>query len=230
MHWDETEDKSAPLPEITMVDVSFKIKAHFLAVNHHYLLAQEITRHLPWFEQEPCAGIHPIQVAPAAHGWAPPLHHDEAVWQLSKRTRLTLRIPAHRENDVTALQGKRLDVEPEKIEIGACKTRGLAAADPLFSRYVVSEPGVSEPCFVNALMKSLTTHDIRPRKVICGKTNSLRTPHKLIETRSVLVASLNPLASVRLQCLGLGEARRLGCGIFVPHKGIEPFRQVEERD
>jgi hypothetical protein len=33
---------------------------------------------------------------------------------------------------------------------------------------------------------------------------------------------------VRLQKQGIGESRNLGCGIFIPHKGIDAVYSVQE--
>ncbi|MBV5275414.1 MAG: type I-MYXAN CRISPR-associated protein Cas6/Cmx6, partial [Lamprocystis purpurea] len=42
-----------------------------------------------------------------------------------------------------------------------------------------------------------------------------------ITTRSLLLAGLKPDESLRLQQQGLGLHRLMGCGIFIPHKGID---------
>jgi hypothetical protein len=33
---------------------------------------------------------------------------------------------------------------------------------------------------------------------------------------------------VKVQQLGLGPHRKLGCGLFIPHKGIAPVKQTDE--
>jgi len=40
-------------------------------------------------------------------------------------------------------------------------------------------------------------------------------------TRSLMVAELKQAESVRLQQHGMGEGRKLGCGIFLPQKDIK---------
>lgn len=40
-------------------------------------------------------------------------------------------------------------------------------------------------------------------------------------TRSLMVAELKQAESVRLQQHGMGEGRKLGCGIFMPQKDIK---------
>lgn len=228
MRWEESGSTTHELAEADMIDVSFRIKGQFLAVDHHHALAKAISHNLPWFHHEPAAGIHPIQVAPTAHGWSPPRLEEGEVWQLSKRTRLVLRVPVYREHDVQVLTGKLLSVESETIEVGESRLRRLTPADPLFSRQVITEQGVYEPSFVDWLMTTLEPHGIAPGKVVCGRTRTITTPDNVISTRSVLVASLSASASIRLQCRGLGDGRNLGCGIFIPHKGIEALRHSDD--
>ena len=43
-----------------------------------------------------------------------------------------------------------------------------------------------------------------------------------------MVAELTPEHSIRLQQAGLGEGRKMGCGLFIPHKGIKPVKQDSE--
>ena len=228
MQWHDPETTGLET-KADMLDALFRIKGRFLAVDYQYSLAEAITRFLPWFLSEG-GGVHPIQVAPTAHGWSPPRGEDGAPWQLSKRTRLMLRIPLHRESEIASLCGAVLDVEPDGIELGEFKIRRLVPADPLFSRHIASLPDIDEPSFVDWLMSSLEPLRITPRKVVCGKWRTITTPDKIINTRSVLVASLDTQGSVRLQCAGLGEGRTLGCGLFVPHKGIEPVGNSGNQD
>jgi hypothetical protein len=43
-----------------------------------------------------------------------------------------------------------------------------------------------------------------------------------------MVAALPADASLTLQRQGLGDGRLMGCGLFVPHKGIEAVRDSDE--
>jgi CRISPR/Cas system CSM-associated protein Csm4 (group 5 of RAMP superfamily) len=40
-----------------------------------------------------------------------------------------------------------------------------------------------------------------------------------------MLASLTPDESLRLQQHGLGPHRTMGCGIFIPHKGIDAVKK-----
>jgi len=54
-------------------------------------------------------------------------------------------------------------------------------------------------------------------------------PDGSIFTRSLMVADLEPEQSVRLQQIGLGEGRTIGCGLFIPHKGIKAVKETDEK-
>jgi len=47
-----------------------------------------------------------------------------------------------------------------------------------------------------------------------------------MHTRSLMLADLTVEEAVKLQQQGLGADRKLGCGLFIPHKGINPVKQV----
>jgi hypothetical protein len=44
-----------------------------------------------------------------------------------------------------------------------------------------------------------------------------------------MVADLEPEQSVLLQEKGLGTHRKMGCGLFLPHKGIKPVGDMSEK-
>jgi len=69
--------------------------------------------------------------------------------------------------------------------------------------------------------------NIRVRKAVCGRTNRLATPEGLISTRSLMLAGLTQDESIRLQQRGLGHHPLLGCGIFIPHKGIDSVKSSQ---
>ena len=43
-----------------------------------------------------------------------------------------------------------------------------------------------------------------------------------------MVAELEPEQSVRLQEVGLGSGRSIGCGLFIPHRGIKPVNDDKD--
>jgi len=69
---------------------------------------------------------------------------------------------------------------------------------------------------------------ITPKKMLCGIEHRLRTPDGPLRTRSLMLAELSPDESRRLQEQGLGSFRHLGCGLLLPHKGIQELHPVLE--
>ena len=69
---------------------------------------------------------------------------------------------------------------------------------------------------------------IEVSKMICGKSGMIRTDEGNIFTRALMIADLQADESVRLQQHGIGDARLLGCGLFVPHKGIDAVYERQE--
>jgi hypothetical protein len=61
---------------------------------------------------------------------------------------------------------------------------------------------------------------INPETMLCGRMTPVATPAGTYQTRSLMVAGLTPEQSLALQQHGLGAERKLGCGVFIPHKDI----------
>jgi hypothetical protein len=59
-----------------------------------------------------------------------------------------------------------------------------------------------------------------------GLSREITTPSGVINTRSLMLADLRKSESVKIQEFGIGNHQLLGCGIFVPQKGIEQVEAV----
>ena len=64
--------------------------------------------------------------------------------------------------------------------------------------------------------------------MICGRSGEISGANGSLFTRALMVADLSPEESVSLQQQGLGDDRLLGCGLFVPHKGIDAVYSMQE--
>jgi hypothetical protein len=58
------------------------------------------------------------------------------------------------------------------------------------------------------------------KRFVCGRMSQLAADGGVIRGGSVVVHGLAAPDSLRLQRVGLGPHRALGCGLFVPHKAI----------
>jgi len=225
MYWQETKETERYIVPDDIVDVVYNIQCRCLPVDHAYALSEAVARALPWFADEEHAGLHTIHVAESGNGWMRPDRADELL-HLSRRTKLTLRLPKHRIDDAGKLTGQTLDVAGNSLQVEKSAVKPLSSITTVFSRYVVTRDGADENAFLQDAMAQIGAMGIRPRKMLCGMERVIATPDRLIHTRSLMLADLTVEEAVKLQQQGLGEDRKLGCGLFIPHKGINPVKQV----
>ena len=65
--------------------------------------------------------------------------------------------------------------------------------------------------------------------MMSGRTFSMTFPDKIFPSRSLMIDGIEVTESVRLQQEGLGPGRKFGCGIFLPHKGIDAVNETQEK-
>jgi CRISPR-associated protein Cas6 len=206
-----------------IVDAVFAIACRSLPVDHAYALQQAIQEALPWFAQEPRAGLHTVHGAASGSGWMRPEGAD-AMLQLSQRTKLVLRLPERRLQDAAALTGRTLDIAGWPMRVGRLSPRPLLRIASLFSRSVIFEGSDDETGFLAAAAVGLRALGIEASTMLCGRDVTLATPQRAYRARSLMVTVATPAQSIALQRHGLGEARKLGCGLFIPHKDVGDLR------
>ncbi len=218
MFWQEdTKEKHFTLPS-NIQEVSFKIQSKILPMDHSFLLAQALLKHLPWLK-DINAGIHDIGVADG-NGWEQ--NKKSGFYYPSKRSKLTLRINKEHLKDVELLAGKTLDLGEYSIKVVKfIKAKLLSDMPVLFAKQVAYEKGMNEDEFLQKCFGQLFTLDIQVKKMMAGLKSTIKTDNGVIYARSLMLADLKKDESIRLQEKGLGDYRLLGCGLFVPQKNIE---------
>jgi CRISPR-associated protein Cas6 len=206
-----------------VVDAAFAIECRSLPVDHAWALSQAVQAALPWFAEEPQAGLHTVHGAASGAGWVRP-EGEDAVLQLSRRTRLVLRLPGRRVADAAALSGLTLDIAGFPMRVGRLLPRPLVRIASLFSRGVIFEDADDETGFLAAADAALRALGVEASTMLCGREVALATPQRSYRTRSLMVTVGTALQSLALQRHGLGEARKLGCGLFIPHKDVGDLR------
>ncbi len=190
-----------------MLDLVFALNGRSLPANHAATLWREVVGVLPWLAAEEHAGLVPLRMP----------EQGEGVWFLPRRAKLALRVPAGRGADARGLSGRTLNVDGHPVEIGPAHERPLQPASTLHAMLVVSRCGEAD--FLDEAEAELRQRGIAGQ-LICGRRAGLERGEERIAGYSLVVHDLKPQDSLRLQCLGLGGERHLGCGIFVPYKEI----------
>lgn len=231
MFWeDDGKPQEYQVPN-DVVDLVFNIQCRELAVDHAHSLGKALTEAAPVLKEDRRCAVHSIHLAGAQNGWERP---DPRLGQkliLSRRTRLVIRTPADlREQIEQALDGITLDIEGDPLTIGRAKIKKLSKQGTIFARHVVLEPGEDEDenRFLMRIAKEIQRRGIRITKALCGTIQEIGTPDGPLQTRSIMLADLSHEDSVCLQQEGIGEHHLMGCGIFIPHKGIDAVKSDKD--
>ncbi|MGD2075661.1 MAG: type I-MYXAN CRISPR-associated protein Cas6/Cmx6 [Gammaproteobacteria bacterium] len=230
MYWEEEKDKATPyrVPD-DVVDLVYRISCRALPLDHAYSFSRAVRDTLPWMDEEEQAGIHLIHGAESGNGWMRPEDGDNQLLHLSRRARMTLRVPRHRVGDARELSGETLDIDGHRLEVGESKVKLFSTLSTQYARYVVVPEGVAnedEESFMGYVAGELSDLGMRVRKLLCGRTHALRHPEGDLYTRSVMLADLEADEAVTLQQQGIGCHKKLGCGLFIPHKGIKAVHEA----
>lgn len=192
-----------------LVDLVFPLAGRSLPREHAQPLLQALLQELPWLGTEPQAGVHPVKLVPGGDAQA----------LLSQRARLLLRLPRQRVDDASALAGRTLTVGDSRVQLGVPHLRELMPHATLYA-HAVAAPSEDEAEFARVVAAGLEELGLRA-PWICGKRHNRHAPGQAEQPRttfSLMVHTLPPADSLRLQEHGLGGCRLLGCGLFVPHK------------
>lgn len=227
MLWEDDDKKAEYVESDNVVDVYYKIDCKQIPTMHAWELSQALTSLLPWLNEEPEAAIQQIHGATTGNGWERP--PDGELLHLSRRARMHIRVPSSRVEEAKQLTGQVLDIAGFSVGIGDASIKSLSPISTLFARYVVVPDGHNEDQFIEWLANELQQRDIKLRKVLCGIGHTISTPDREIETRSVMIADLDKATSILLQEQGVGPGRQLGCGVFLPHKGIKAVGDTEDK-
>ena len=186
--------------------MAFAIEGGTVPRDHAAALWRALGRALPWLEAEEHAGIHALRAAPVA---------GERL-AVNRRSRLMLRLPAARVRDALALCGATIVFDDAALAIGRAMTRALIPHGTLYAHRVAATGG-DELGFVQEVASGLERLAIRG-DFVCGRRSSVRCDAGEVAGFSLMLTGLRPAESVRVQTAGLGPHRKLGFGLFVPHR------------
>ena len=144
-----------------------------------------------------------------------------------------LRLPKHRVDDASKLAGQTLNVAGNELVLTMPNQKPLSVLTTIFARYVVAsnmENNIEdEETFLNQTAEMLRKEGIQVKKMMSGRAHVLRMPGKNLLTRSLMIDGLKTEESIYLQQNGLGAGRLVGCGLFIPHKGIEAVGEAQQK-
>jgi CRISPR-associated protein Cas6 len=189
------------------VDLAFYVSGtHPLWSDHGYALYGAIARVLPHVHQPNEIGILPISGQQVGGRQI----------QLTKSSRLTLRVASTDIASWLALAGKTLDLGGAKIQVGVPEIRGLIAATALRSRLVTTKNGQDQSRFEAELSRQMKSLGVSDEVIVTiVKRRTVRIHNKEVVGYEVVLEGLNADESIAIQTAGLGGRRHMGCGNFV---------------
>jgi CRISPR-associated protein Cas6 len=194
-------------PQAAMVDIGFTVDGVALPREHRLALADALESALPWLSAVPGAAVHQLKLPAGAEAQTP----------LSRRTRLRLRIPREHAAQAEQLQGRELHLGTHCLRVGAPEQRELLPHGTLYSHFVsIDDPADrDEAVFSSGVLAGLAALGVTCR-AICGRAQLDATAG--VRGFSLMLDGLSREGSLRILEAGLGRHRRLGCGVFVPHR------------
>ena len=181
---------------------------HALPIDHGWVLYQALTRLAPWIAAEDMLGIHPVHGANTGRG--------ELI--LNRRAKLVVRCPVGRLEDLAKLEGQEFMVGAQTLSLGKSRVKPLTLHTPLYA-HTVCTGSEDELAFTQDVMRSLDAMNINTR-FICGRPQKVFDGEKITTGYSLMLHGLPIAHAIQVQQQGLGLHRKLGCGIFIPHKSI----------
>ena len=226
LFWREPEAPQRYVVPEDVHDLVFRVRGDRLEIDHALALAEALRDRLG---EAICSriGVHGVRLADSGNGWIRPDDGAEEV-VLPRRARLAIRVHRDDHAAVEDLSHGYLDLGDRQLQLGEARRRELVPLGSLHARGIRCDAGQSEPEFLSDSAASLRRMGIDVARMICGRSREIRGTGERLFTRSLMIADLKPEESVRLQQHGLGEDRLLGCGLFVPHKGIDPVFSEQE--
>jgi CRISPR-associated protein Cas6 len=212
MNWNWPENKPEEyVPH--MIDLQFDLVGTTIPADNAQLLSDALQRLLPWLGEAFGTGIQHLKGAETNSG--------DATLNINRRTKLFLRVPKSRVDDMQQLVGQTLDIAGHALQIGSFKTREFSPFGNIYAHFVDTGSATEEQ-FVQDVMRELDGHFQLRCGFICGKRQTLQSASGTLYGYSLMLHDVPPHKSLQLQDEGMGRNRLLGCGIFIPHKSIAP--------
>jgi CRISPR-associated protein Cas6 len=207
------------------VDIAFSARGRTVPRDHGYALYGALSGWIPSIHGADWIAIHGFS------GWA----LDAETMTLGVTGALRVRAPAEKITELLVISGATLDVAGHHVRLGALTVHALPPVSALDARLVVIRltGGIARPFdraeferrFLAEARRQLAERGIRGELELSGR-RSLRVAGQRILGHSVRALGLSAEDSLKLQILGLGGKRTMGCGIFRPAKIVVPAREV----
>jgi CRISPR-associated protein Cas6 len=200
-----------------MIDLQFDLVGTTIPADNAQLLSDALLSLLPWLGEDGGTGIQHLKGVET--------NRDDTTLHINRRTKLFIRVPKVRVDDMRQVVGQTLNLAGHTLQIGSFKTREFAPFANIYAHFV-DTGSAGEEQFVQDVMRELDGHFQLHCGFICGRQQTLQSESGPIYGYSLMLHDVPPHKSLQLQDEGMGRNHLLGCGIFIPHKSIAPVVPV----
>jgi len=199
------------------VDVSFPLRGRLAPSDHGYALYSAVCRLIPEAHEGRWLAVHPL-----------PGRRADGVLMLPARPFLTLRVHGKDLARLLPLSGQTLELGPHALHIGTPNVFALRPASELVARQVMirltNTPRTADGALDKAgmalayqaeLERQLASLGVRAG-IELGARREITVQGRRVLGFTVRLQGLSPEDSLRVQALGLGGKRAMGCGVFGP--------------
>lgn len=181
---------------------------------HGYLVYSALKAMFPWMGECPLTSISSISGIRDGKGFI----------ETAEFSRLLVRTPSSRAASLYGLAGRRLSIGQGEIALKVPTIAPLSTPSELQARLVVihlkpEDDEVPPDRFLAVATRQLSDRGIKGRISLLLKNGMLdrrvlRIKNRKIPGYGVKVFGLSPADSLKLQVVGLGGKRKMGCGFF----------------
>ncbi|KAF0248182.1 MAG: CRISPR-associated protein [bacterium] len=193
-----------------------------LPADHGYALYSSICKHLPTLhnsEWGKSIAVELISGRPLGQG---------RILLPNRGANFSLRLPSSHCGQVLPLAGKRLKIGQDQITIGIPSIQLFSPSSNLYSRTVIIKKFTEPEGFLAAAYQQLETLGITAQLEIPldeqgrFQRRVMRIRDHTVVGFSLAAHNLSDEDSLKLQTIGLGGRRHMGCGIFNPIVNLTP--------
>lgn len=199
------------------VELSFRVFGQTLPIDHGYGLYAALS-HLR-------SEIHRLQGVIGIQAITGDICKETGLIQLTELSQLRIRLPEAQIPLIYSLAGHKLTIGKHPIRLGIPQTYLLRPCHNLYARIVVIKGYQETEDFLQVAQRQLDQLEIQGKLRIAVRTNGT-VKRKTIKIASYTVSGfgleisdLSDEDSMKLQIIGIGGKRKMGCGIFVPMRG-----------
>lgn len=225
--WQEDTKKKSAANFSEMIDLSFSVDCKELPYDHAYELSSELIKLIPEIKNDKRNAIQTLHGPMSGNGW---VRADGENIFLSKRAKLCLRVRKDHVEKIKEIEGKKIKLFGNDLNIGKSKMKSFLVVRDLFCRFVSCNEDLPEDIFLEEVQTELRAFKVNISKALCGQSKRISFGDKTLYTRSLMIADLSKEEAVTLQEEGVGKHRLFGCGIFLPHKSIDAVSNFKEDD